>query len=270
MEFGLIKIILVCHALAFILLMPVNSVKAETLHLVGEVYPPGTYEDGSGQQFELVRNIFEQLGYQVKISVFPYKRAIKLVETGQADMMVGMLKDTSLKVNYSYYPHDVDNLLAIYPRANKTQWQGSSSIHNKHLTMLLGLSEPFKPSLPDFDYQVTEVKTHEQALKKLFFGRTDFIIDSEGSFLLLYEAKDREKLYAQLVGFIEIYAAFSNKPNGIKAKKLWDAHFKDFIQTNRAENIYAKWGMHREYWITQQFITDKLLKNSNVKVDTQK
>jgi len=270
MKSALMKTVYACLLLMLSLLSLVSSAKIKTLHLVGELYPPATYEDGSGQQFELVKSIFEQLGYQVKISVFPYKRAIKLVETGQADMMVGMLKDTNLNVNYSYYPHDVDNLLAIYPRVSQIQWQGSSTIQNKHLTMLLGLSEPFNKSLPDLDYQVTEVNTHEQALKKLFFGRTDFIIDSEGTFLLLYQPKHRENLYTQLVGFIEIYAAFSSNANGTTAKKLWDEHFKHFIQTKSAEKIYEKWGMHREYWITQQYISDKLLIDSNVKAEAEK
>jgi len=243
---------------------PTSFARAETLRVVGEVYPPGTFADGSGQQFEMIKAIFEGLGYTVIIDVYPYKRAIKLVETGQADMMVGMLKDSALKVSYSDYPHDVDNLLAIYPRVSETQWQGPSSINNKHLTMLLGLSEPFKKYLPNFDFQITEVKSHEQALKKLFYGRTDFIIDSEGTFLLMYEQSHRDNLYTQLIGFIEIYAAFSKSSQGVNAKKLWDEHFTNFIQTKVAEKIYEKWGMHREYWITQQFIKDKLLIKSNV------
>lgn len=239
------------------------STKAETLRLVGEVYPPGTNADGSGQQFEIVKAVFEALGFQVNIEVYPYKRAIKLVEIGQADMMVGMLKDSDLQLNYSYYPHDVDNLLAIYPRVSKTQWQGSSSLKNKHLTMLLGLSEPFKKSLPNYEFQVSEVNSHPQALKKLFYGRTDFIIDSEGTFLLLYEQRHRDNLYTQLVGAIEIYAAFSKSDRGKKAKILWDEKFEQFIQTKAAEKIYQKWGMDREYWVTQQFIIDKL-ENSRV------
>jgi len=267
MRFSLINIVCFWLITAGVLYGSTCHAKTETLRLVGELYPPGTFADGSGQQFEMVKAVFERLDYKVTIDVYPYKRAIKLVETGQADMMVGMLKDPALEVSYSHYPHDVDNLLAIYPRVSKTQWQGPSSINNKHLTMLLGLGEPFKKCLPDFDFQITEVKSHQQALKKLFYGRTDFIIDSEGTFLLKYEQRHQENLYTQLVGFIEIYAAFSKNSQGKNAKKLWDEHFIKFIQTKSAEKIYEKWGMNREYWVTKQFISDKLLIKNDIYQD---
>jgi len=47
----------------FLLSIMGRSWSFQTITVVGEVFPPMTNEDGSGQQFDLVKAIFEPLGY---------------------------------------------------------------------------------------------------------------------------------------------------------------------------------------------------------------
>jgi polar amino acid transport system substrate-binding protein len=67
-------------------------------------YPPANYqsEDGHFKGFfhDIVLEVFNQgLGLRVDIAVFPWKRCQKMVETGEADIMVTV--PTTLRLEYS-------------------------------------------------------------------------------------------------------------------------------------------------------------------------
>jgi len=108
---------------------------AETINVVGEVFPPMTNKDGTGQQFEIAKAVYETLGYKVKCKTYPYKRAKYYVEIEKADVMVGMLKTDSEKLIFAKFPHDADNIIAIYPKNKNIKWDGISTLKNKKLNL---------------------------------------------------------------------------------------------------------------------------------------
>ena len=69
---------------------------------------------------------------------------------------------------------------------------------------------------------MSDVKTRIQAFKKLLAGRPDYFIDCECGYFLTESAEYRRSGDYQLLGFIEIYAAFSNSEKGKALKELWD------------------------------------------------
>ena len=95
---------------------------AETINLVAEVFPPQTYSNGTGQQFDIAKAIFEPLGYEINIAVYPYRRVIYLLENKQVDMAVGVTKVGNAEILFSEQPHDSDNLVAIYPKYKNIIW----------------------------------------------------------------------------------------------------------------------------------------------------
>ncbi len=227
---------------------------AQSIKVVAEVFPPATNADGSGRQFDMIKAIYQPLGYQIDISVFPYKRAKKLVESQQADIMVGVLYDDSSAMLYSRLPIDADRLVVIYPKSHNVQWQGLDSLRDKHLSVIAGLTQPVKSSLPDIPYQMNDVNTREQAFKKLLFGRTDFLIDCQCGYLLDEVAKYREHFDTQMLDFLKIYIAFADSKTGRELKSLWEQHFLSFINSSLAHDIYQRWGMLREYNILQSYL----------------
>jgi len=246
----LLSVLVVVHLISW-------TAFAETIHLTGELLPPVTNADGSGQQFEMVKAIFEPLGYDIKTKTYPYIRALKLLEVGQADMMVGLLKDGKVKVAYSKYPHDADNLLAIHLKDKVISWQGIESLKNKNITVLMGLTEPIKQIFSIDNHFISEVKTREQALKKLMFRRTDFIIESYGSYSMKDYDQQRENLLDINIGYLGIYAAFSTTKKGLRLKKLWDEKFIDYIRSPQAKALYDKWELSHEYTATRAFFSGK-------------
>jgi hypothetical protein len=236
----------------FLILVGGRSWSLQTINVIGEEFPPMTNADGSGQQFEIVKAIFEPLGYEVVTKVYPYKRAIYVLEYGQADMFVGLLKESELKLVFSKYPHDADNVIVIYPKDKEIKWQGDNTLKNKNVAVIAGLRKPFQKYVGDDVLAFNEVNTREQAYKKMLIGRDDFLIDCECGYLLEEVDRYREKFIFRHIGQLEIFAAFSQNEQALKLKAIWDEKFPKFILTEKAYDIYKKWGLLREYNIIKK------------------
>jgi len=238
----------------FLLSIMGRSWSLQTITVVGEVFPPMTNEDGSGQQFDLVKAIFEPLGYEVTTKVYPYKRAIYVLEYGHADMFVGLLKDKELKLTFSEYPHDADNVVVIYPKNKEITWQGTQTLKNKNVAVIGGLEKPLQKYLSNEIRALNEVNSREQAYKKMLIGRDDFLIDCECGYLLKEVDKYREQFTFQRIGQLKIFAAFSQNEEALKLKAIWDRKFPQFIISDQAHAIYKKWGLLREYAVIKKLL----------------
>jgi len=230
-----------------------QQTQAKTINLTAELFPPQTNQDGSGQQFDVVRAIFEPYGYSIKVHVYPYRRVIHLLENEKMDMAVGVAKNENNRLLFSDEPHDSDNLVAVFPKNSKVNWQGDHSLLGKRLLFIAGLSEglikEFSTSskLDLSSSEISEVNTRVQALNKLLLKRDDFLIDCECGLFLNEVLSYRSQFIVKKIGFIKIYAAFSRTEKGRKLKKVWQRDFPKFIRTEAARNIYKKWGLMREY-----------------------
>jgi polar amino acid transport system substrate-binding protein len=229
--------------------------QTQQLNLVGEYISDATNNDGTGYQFEMVKAIFEPLGYQVNITVLPYKRALKQVESGQADMMVGMIKDNNMPILFSQSPHEVDRVLAIFINKKNLNWQGLSTFKNKDLVMLPSIAEDAKERLSILSHQVSIVSTPVQALKMLKYGRADFIIMTEGEYILNYKTLDKSEvdLLSQPIGFVEIHAAFTHSMGGGKVKKIWDENFIAYLKSEKSKEMFSRWKVSKNYQTTLNY-----------------
>jgi len=246
---------LVLLAICFFYLLPLLAqAQTKEINLVGEYIPGATNSDGTGFQFELVKAIFEPLGYQVNINVYPYKRALIRVEAGQDDMMVGMIKQQNMSLAFSQVPHEADKILAIFIKKNNETWQGVKSLKNKKLVMLSSIIENVKKNPYVNKNQMIEVSKPAQALKMLRHNRADFIIMTESEYNLNYTAISPLSLSSKPIGYLEIYAAFTDSVKAKKIKTIWDDHFLPYFNSKAAKAMYKRWGVSKNYQTTLNYL----------------
>lgn len=253
MLFKTIKFVL-CSICCLYFLSPIAQANTKQLNLVGEYISSATNVDGTGYQFEMVKAIFEPLGYQVNINVYPYKRALKRVESGQADMVVGMIKRHDMSLKFSQAPHEADKILAIYLKKNKTSWQGLDPLKNSNLVMLSSMVENVKKNLEVNDEKIIEVSTSEQALKMINHGRADFIIMTESEYNENYKATAQVYLLSQPIGYLEIHAAFTYSVKGEAFKAIWDERFLSYLKSKEAKAMYESWDGFKNYKTTLEYL----------------
>ena len=91
-----------------ILLSLISSLYAKNLFLVTLESPPAEYlqnNKATGLNVDIVTEALKRLGHTVKIGFYPWKRALRMIELGQADGIIDAAY-TSERAKYTYYPKE--------------------------------------------------------------------------------------------------------------------------------------------------------------------
>lgn len=156
---------------------------AKTYTFVGAVFPEVLEQkaDGSiyGPAADITRLIAKRLGIKIEIKIYPLKRALKLMEDGKADAIIGPYK-SDLREKYLYYTdfHIYEDPLRIYvlPKT-KVHWTGKLQDLKKYrIGLITGWSlgdafDQIKKSL-----NLTYVNQQKQLFALLETDRVDIII----------------------------------------------------------------------------------------------
>lgn len=107
LEVGMFK-----KPVVFILLFlcfPSSAVFAKTMILVTLQSPPAEYVDNgqpAGRNVEIVQEALKRMGYDCTIKFVPWKRALKMVEYGNADGIIDVAHNKE-RAEYLHYPGEV-------------------------------------------------------------------------------------------------------------------------------------------------------------------
>lgn len=157
-----------------------KDVFAKTYYFVGTSFPQilekGRQGEVKGLGADIVREIAQRLGHQIKIEIFPFKRALMMIETGRADAFIGPYKSEKREKFMIYtQSHFYQDPMAFYvKRESDFQWDGHlSSLAGKKIGLTRGWSYG-----SDFDQKkdqlnTVEVESIEANFKMLLFDRVD-------------------------------------------------------------------------------------------------
>ncbi len=103
---------------------------AETYKFVGTTFTHILEQDPSGKNkgigAELAQKIMSNLGHDIEIQIYPWKRAQRMVKNGQADVLIGPYKTHKREefFNFNEYHFYQDHMI-FYARVNdKITWNG--------------------------------------------------------------------------------------------------------------------------------------------------
>ncbi len=86
-----------------------STAVAETYLFVGTTFPSilEQKQDGDfyGLGYDIATKIVHRLGHDLKIEIYPFKRALKMIERGEADVLIGPYKSAEREkfMNYTKY-----------------------------------------------------------------------------------------------------------------------------------------------------------------------
>lgn len=142
---------------------------------------PRIYELGAdgvfdGMGVELVRTIATQLGYTVRFEIFPWARAQRMLNQGQADILVGPYKSAERMSTMAFSSRAFfEDQLAFYIRSDsKIEWGGDyQALAGKRIVVLNGWAygAAFDQARPGLLLSVSN--TVENGLTMLVHRRVD-------------------------------------------------------------------------------------------------
>jgi len=212
----------------------------DNIIIVAPHWPKFTNHDGTGLYFDLIKLIYENENIQVSFNIVPWARAVKYIETNQADIIVGDTKDdTALQSNA---PLDVETIVAISLKKKAEKWQGISTLENKVLGFIRGYF--FKQKIPVNikDYNFEEAKQGWGMLNK---GRIDYYIENYVdalTYLKLNGVTPATYNFNSLWREI-LFPRFAKTAKGKYLADLYDKKYPEIYADGRLEALYNKYNI---------------------------
>lgn len=154
---------------------------ASVIHVCGHpIYPPVAWVDHNqlyGVGPELVRRIFTELGYEVRMSqTGNWGRCLREAEAGNIDVVAGAfrIEERERYLAYSDEPIIEEPMVFFYNRKNPIEFNSWEDLRGKSVGVLLGDTFGTKADeLIETYMSVERVSNGEQNFGKLVFGRID-------------------------------------------------------------------------------------------------
>lgn len=223
------------------MLLSATYVHAERVRVATETWASYSEKDGTGLYLEMVEAAFAKHDIEVEVILVPYARAVELVISGQADIVLAVyLDDYGDKLIYSDSIVSIDRLDAIISPALDEQWQGAESLAGK--TVVAQTDFRFNQHF-DFQMNYFEVPAVENRLKMLAAGRVDAVLDYESTVLPIWDAAGLTPRHKIKRGLLQsnLHFAFSNNIRGLHLKRAFDTGFQEALTSDEIKGLHLQY-----------------------------
>lgn len=198
---------------------------AKTYHFVGSSFPLILEENKKGQFHGLGADITYQiaktLGVDIKISLYPAKRAMQMMRNGDADVIIGPYKsiERSEFLDYSSFSFYKDPISFYSLKKSKFKWDGDvKSIEHLRIGAIRGWSLGDRFDSKKDDLNINYVGTITQLFTMLELKRVDLVIAHPRAVSRFYDASEVQEKYRKLLPPLIENAGFFgfSKKRGLK------------------------------------------------------
>lgn len=185
-----------------------------TITVSSEQWQSYTSPDGSGYFFELIKAIYQPLGYAIKYQICPWKRCIRSVLDGHADISVGLYDDEIGEAGMLILPRYPINLEKVFVAFKKdTPWHGQHSLKNQKVVELRGYNYHLELEVP---VKSVEANDTHQAWRILMADRAQYYLSDirQIEWAMDYYNTPKESLNIEAAFKKWAYYAFKNSPRG--------------------------------------------------------
>ncbi len=213
-----------------------------------EIIPPGqdslTFQ---GYSWDILRESFHAVGYTIRLSVYPWKRAVYDTKIGMDDVVFPMIKNPEREKTFLFSKETVDevNFLVYVPMNTEIEWQGLESLNGLTIGQIRGWNFGKKWDQAT-GFKKDDITKIIQGFKMLDMGRLDGFAGYEINFDYALKKENWKTSYRKLPSFdvsIEYVA-------GVRTNRNLPAILDDFDQgkqiilTNGVfDAISKKWGV---------------------------
>ncbi|WP_082111432.1 ABC transporter substrate-binding protein [Grimontia sp. AD028] len=208
--------------------------------LVSEAWEDATEKDGSGLYFEIMRRVFEPLGYRIKTITTTYSRSVYLVQTKKMDAFLGSYIDEQEKILYPYWHFDAEQVSAVYKASVIPAWEGETTLKGRTVGWVKGYDYN---DYIETKFNIHEVKSRRQGLSMVYSDRLDVLLDAraelEEEFALGYLKRDEFEM-ANIMD-LKLYPGFADTEKGQELRRIYDERFEELLNKGEIKRLYDEY-----------------------------
>lgn len=225
------------------------------IHIITPQWEHQTNPDGSGLFFEIIREVYQPEGIEMKWQFAPWKRSQTMVSSAKSDAMLCVWQKHAEEEGQLIprYPMYVEHTAVVYKRDSIPAWDGIHSLDYKRAVWLRGYDYHTFDQLKSVQFGGWhEVDTHENAWRQLNLDRFDVYIDALIDIdIFIKDHQVDMSLYRKRVLWDErAYISFSDTPRSRELIRIFDRRIKELFHSGDLERIYRNWDQpfFRHYW----------------------
>lgn len=241
-------------ALALILSTLCSHAIAETYKFVGTTFPHILEQDSSGVSqgigAELARKIMANLGHDIEIEIYPWKRAQMMVKSGLADVLIGPYKTSKRKESFNFNAyHFYQDDMVFYARGDsQITWLGDLSELN-HFNIGLMAGWVYGNNFDNYKNQLSIVTLFslKSCFGMLLKNRIDLCALNQRNaekYLSASQHKNKFKLISTPISSAKGYFGFSKKRSLRKLRLKFDQELKRLIDNKEVSQMNQKYGLY--------------------------
>jgi len=220
----------------------------KTITVASDTWEGATYDDGSGFYFNLLRKIYEPLGYTLDIKILPYKRSVQTVIKGEADVWLGAYKNEVEEAIYPNWHMDIEQVSALLLASKNISIQNINDLGEQRIAWIrgYGYQKVLKPSQPMHWSEVSNIQSGFSMVEK---ERVDIYLDAQYELNNYMEGlPEKEKIIYKIntLKTLKLYPGFNISKRGEKLAAEWDQRMQNMAVDGNLEQFYKTEG-YEEY-----------------------
>ncbi|WJG11270.1 transporter substrate-binding domain-containing protein [Aliiglaciecola sp. LCG003] len=218
------------------------DIKVEDFLLTTEIPQNLVSKHSSSLAYEILKQVYEPIGIEVKLEFVPYKRAVHMVMNNRADGMLDNYRGVASNMLIPQWHYAVQQVNAVFKK-NSLDWQDSKALIGKKVAWVRGFG--FERYIP-VDTLSIENTYRSSALKMLAKDRIDVYIDDKVEILKTSESLqgefDLSQYQFEYLATLKLYPAFSTSAKGRKLARIYDQRMPVLLHSGKLKQLYLKWG----------------------------
>jgi len=245
------------YMLVICLLLMSSPTQASSFYFVGTNFPAIVEQQKNGEitglGVDIAQEIFKRLGHQLIIEVMPLKRALKMVEQGVADGMIGPYKspERELYMNYTDVAFYQDQIMFYVLQNSTLQWQGHYSKLNKLVVGVIrgwNYGEQFEKN--EANLNISAVNTVEASFLQLLYNRVDVIVCHPRAAAPVIEKLALEYKVRRVLPILTVnkgYFGFTKKESLTEVFEQFDSELTKMLVNGEIQYLSESYGLNYHY-----------------------
>jgi polar amino acid transport system substrate-binding protein len=243
-------------AFTLFLISPVSADTAEqskTIHIVADEWPGYTEPGGKGFYFELIKNIFEAEGYSITQRIVPFRRAISLINHGEADIFLAddhpdylsMLDIYDMtKILHPTHALNYSLVTALYLPTSTLNWSVTHKNNDTKIAWIKGYG--YGETLKLKHSNPLLINNTQQGLHLLLSKRIDCYLDdlTDITMALTKPEFKNVELKREIINKRNLYPIFHNNDFGKSLAKIYDQRMGEMIKSGEIYDLYRQAGLN--------------------------
>ncbi|EAR08126.1 substrate-binding periplasmic protein [Reinekea blandensis] len=230
-----------------------SAVKAETYTFVSTHFPQLADVDENGElhglAIELANELFQNIGHEVNIELYPRRRALQMVLDGSAVGLIGPSKTVEREQIFRFGAYPIfNNSQIFYVRTDDPfEWNGDyATLKGRTVAIVLGWGVPkeFEAIAPSLS--IEQVETTKQQFLMLTTARVDILLTSNHDAAALFNelniSRKVRRLQPSAVNTPGYFVFAKDRPELEPLIDKIDEELKNMIDIGRVDELQKKYG----------------------------